>query len=100
MNAQEAAAALGTSVAWVYRNKKALRAFQACPRGAVLIPDKVIQSILDGTYSLEQQASSEAAKRDPEASSSSVWRSTRAKAELLDDPYGLLTPSCTYRRKV
>lgn len=99
MTAQEAAAALGTSVAWVYRNKKALRAFQACPRGAVLIPDKVVQGILDGTYTLEQHASSETAKPAPEDSKPRTRRSSQAKATPLDDPYGLLNPSCAYRRK-
>lgn len=92
MTAQEAAAALGTSVAWVYRNKKALRAFQACPRGAVLIPDKVVQSILDGTYTLEQQASSEPAKLTQEASRAGRRGSHRAKAKPLEDPYGLMAP--------
>lgn len=92
MTAQEAAAALGTSVAWVYRNKKALRAFQACPRGAVLIPDKVVLGILDGTYTLEQHALSETAKPAPEASRSGKRGSSRAKAKPLEDPYGLLDP--------
>lgn len=98
MTAQDAAAALGTSVAWVYRNKKALRAFQACPRGAVLIPDKVVQSILDGTYALEQAANDSAQFSQGEASYSKhgfppLPHSARRKKKRTpeDDPFGLVS---------